>query len=337
MAESVCVEIRSESDVARAAREGRVLAKRLGFSASEASHVATAVSEVAGNIWLYARAGSVQLAARGRRPETGITAIASDAGPGIADLELAMGDGYSTRGGMGLGLPGARRLMDEFDITSEAGVGTTITMTRWRRDPDAAGRPPPPLVDWGGAGPQAGREVVVAPFRNGVLVALAAGLGAGPEAAAAAARAASVLRERASGSPIELIERCHRELEGGPRVALAVASFSALDARMTWIGLGPVDCALGRADAGAGARFEPAPVHDGAAGGVCPAAPAAATVAILQGDVLVMASPRSGGSEEGLELTGPPGQVAERVVARRSGASFAVAARFSTGIRERRP
>ncbi len=65
----------------------------------------------------------------------GILIIARDAGPGIPDVELALSDGYSTYGGMGLGLPGCRRLMDEFDIVSEPGRGTTVTMTKWRPDP----------------------------------------------------------------------------------------------------------------------------------------------------------------------------------------------------------
>ena len=126
------VEIGSEADVLTAAQRGGALAERLGFSRTERTQVVTAISEIAGNIWLYAGRGSVELSAADEPARVGVAVVARDEGPGIADIDLAMQDGYSTGRGLGLGLPGARRLMDEFEITSEVGVGTTIVMRKWR-------------------------------------------------------------------------------------------------------------------------------------------------------------------------------------------------------------
>jgi serine/threonine-protein kinase RsbT len=126
------VAIGSEADVVTACREARRLASDLGFPATACAHVATAVSEVAGNVRLYAGRGEVLLAPAEELGAVGITVVATDAGPGIPDVELAMQDGWSTAGSMGLGLPGARRLMDEFEISSRAGEGTSVTVRKWR-------------------------------------------------------------------------------------------------------------------------------------------------------------------------------------------------------------
>lgn len=133
MAERIAVSIGSDVDVVGARQRGRELAAQLGFSAGDQAVVAAAISEVARNILMYARRGTVELhvVEDGDRP--GITIIASDRGPGIPDIEQAMRDGFSTSGGLGLGLPGARRLMDEFAIISSPGRGTTVTMKVWRR------------------------------------------------------------------------------------------------------------------------------------------------------------------------------------------------------------
>lgn len=126
------IPIASEKDVVTARHQGRAVALQTGFSASEATLIATAISELARNIICYADQGSVTLRPVHRVNGTvGLTIIVSDLGPGIIDVTQALRDGYSTSGGLGLGLPGARRLMDEFDITSQAGVGTTITVTKW--------------------------------------------------------------------------------------------------------------------------------------------------------------------------------------------------------------
>jgi serine/threonine-protein kinase RsbT len=129
----VRVLVSSDNDLVTARREGRVMAEQLGFSAGEATLVATAISELARNIVIYARKGEIQIRSIHNGSSRGITVIASDEGPGIADIKLAVQQGYSTSGGLGLGLPGVRRIMDQFDIASERGRGTTITVTKWKR------------------------------------------------------------------------------------------------------------------------------------------------------------------------------------------------------------
>lgn len=126
------VAIVEESDVVRARGEGRKLAEMLGFSLLDCTQIATAISELARNILLYVGTGHVELSIivndAGAR---GIEIVAIDNGPGIADLNLVMRDGYTTSGGLGLGLPGTRRLMDEFELKSTIGEGTTVRTIKW--------------------------------------------------------------------------------------------------------------------------------------------------------------------------------------------------------------
>jgi serine/threonine-protein kinase RsbT len=125
--------VASDSDVVTARSEGRAMADRLGFSGTDLTIIATAISELARNITSYAGAGTIHLQAVHQRGQRGLGVVAVDEGPGIADLEHAMTDGYSTANGMGLGLPGTRRLMDEFEVWSEVGVGTRVTVRKWLR------------------------------------------------------------------------------------------------------------------------------------------------------------------------------------------------------------
>ena len=127
------VRISADSDVVEARKGARDLAARLGFSKTEMTVIATAVSEISRNIVRFAERGEVFLELVDE-PRAGLRVVARDIGPGIPDVERALAEGYSTYRGLGLGLPGARRLMDEFDIASELGRGTTITMTKWRRE-----------------------------------------------------------------------------------------------------------------------------------------------------------------------------------------------------------
>jgi RNA polymerase sigma factor (sigma-70 family) len=134
VAGEVRIPIRTDADVVTARRQGRELAAQAGFSATELTIIATAISEIARNIVMFAERGEVLVGLVGENRRQGVTVVARDAGPGIPDLEQAVRDGYSGYGGMGLGLPGSRRLMDEFEISSEVDKGTTVTMTKWRRD-----------------------------------------------------------------------------------------------------------------------------------------------------------------------------------------------------------
>ena len=132
MAAETQIHITSDKDVVIARQQGRSVALQAGFSLSEATLIATAISELARNIVSYASEGSVTLRpVHGANGSGGLTIVASDTGPGIDDLAQALRDGYSSSGGLGLGLPGVKRLMDEFDIVSRPGVGTTVTVTKW--------------------------------------------------------------------------------------------------------------------------------------------------------------------------------------------------------------
>ncbi len=127
------VQIRSDADVVLARQEGRRFASRLEFSSSDLTVISAAISEIARSILEYARTGDMHIKLAEKNGRVGIVVVARDEGPGIRDVELAMQDGYSTSGGLGLGLPGARRLMDEFELRSEVGRGTTVTMRKWAR------------------------------------------------------------------------------------------------------------------------------------------------------------------------------------------------------------
>lgn len=122
-----------DGDIVTARQEGRRLAATLSFSPSDLTVIAAAISEVARNILTYAGSGQVDIGLVERGGRRGVTIVARDQGPGIADVQLALQDGYSTSGGLGLGLPGARRLMDDFEIASEIGLGTVVTMRKWTR------------------------------------------------------------------------------------------------------------------------------------------------------------------------------------------------------------
>jgi serine/threonine-protein kinase RsbT len=125
------IAIVSEDDIVTARRRGRELAAEGGFSGSDLTVIATAISELARNIVAYARAGEMTLRVVRTGDRSGLIVIARDEGPGIDDVSLVMQDGFSTGRSLGLGLPGAKRLMDEFEIASELGRGTTVTMTKW--------------------------------------------------------------------------------------------------------------------------------------------------------------------------------------------------------------
>ena len=125
--------INSDQDIVTARQKGRALAIELGFSSGDATLVATAISELARNIVSYARKGEIQLNTVQGSGRQGILIVASDDGPGIQDIRQAMRDGFSTSGSLGLGLPGVRRLMDEFEIASEPGKGTIVKVKKWRQ------------------------------------------------------------------------------------------------------------------------------------------------------------------------------------------------------------
>ena len=127
------VAINSDQDIVLARQKGRVMATELGFSTGDATLIATAISELARNIISYARKGQITLKMVNGLNRQGISVIATDDGPGIPDISQALRDGFSTSGSLGLGLPGVRRLMDEFEITSQPGRGTIVAVKKWRQ------------------------------------------------------------------------------------------------------------------------------------------------------------------------------------------------------------
>jgi serine/threonine-protein kinase RsbT len=133
VADESTVLIASDVDVVTARQAGRTLAARVGFSPGDQTVIAAAISEIARNILIYARRGEVRLRIVSEADRSGVAIVAVDQGPGIADISRAMQDGVSTSGGLGLGLAGSKRLMDEFEIHSAQGGGTTVTMKKWRR------------------------------------------------------------------------------------------------------------------------------------------------------------------------------------------------------------
>ena len=138
----VRVRVRSQHHVDIARHVARVVSLDAGFDEVTTARLATAVSELAANLCFHAPGGGViSFLVIARDGRTGVTIVAEDDGPGIADLARAMQDGFSTRGGMGSGLPSVQRLMDEFEIASEPRVGTRVRATLWRRQSRSRGRP----------------------------------------------------------------------------------------------------------------------------------------------------------------------------------------------------
>jgi len=131
VAGEIVVAINNPDDIVNARKAGHHLALELGFSLTDVTMIATAISEVARNITSYAGHGAVRVEVSDREGRKALVIRAEDEGPGIADIERAMEDGYSTGRGLGLGLPGSRRLMDRMIVESKVGRGTVIEMWKW--------------------------------------------------------------------------------------------------------------------------------------------------------------------------------------------------------------
>jgi serine/threonine-protein kinase RsbT len=311
MAAGRTVRVDAEFDVATAAREARGLAEACGLSGVEAQHVATAVSEVARNAVKYAEGGEVELAPAERGGRRGLRITVRDRGPGIADVAAALRDGVSTGGSLGLGLPGARRLMDDFTIRSGP-AGTEIAMARWEGGLLAGSAPAICSVveGQGGVG-------VVQPFRNGLLL----GLAAGPRAD----EVARGWRTSPWHAPAQLAEDAQVGLDPGERLGMAVAAVSALDGRLAWLRAGAVGCVLLRGDSDV-VLFPPAATALSRNGG---GGLRAATIDVRRDDMLVLAA----------KPLGPPdlAELALRGNERPDGPAF-LTARFERGTLEpRRP
>ena len=133
ISDEIRVVVAADTDIIEARRRGREFAERIGFSRTDVTLIATAISEIARNILNYAGSGDLLIRLNEQHNWRSIEIVAEDHGPGIPDVEQALEFGYSTGRGLGLGLPGARRVMDEFEIRSTVGVGTTVVMKKWLR------------------------------------------------------------------------------------------------------------------------------------------------------------------------------------------------------------
>lgn len=127
------ISITTDADIVVARQEGRTLANQAGFMGTDQTLVATAISEIARNIVAHAGTGHIELQLVERDERLGLKIVATDQGPGIDDVEQALEDGFTTGQGLGLGLPGARRIMDDFAIASKPGEGTRVIMHKWSR------------------------------------------------------------------------------------------------------------------------------------------------------------------------------------------------------------
>jgi phosphoserine phosphatase RsbX len=309
------IALASDTDLVLARRKGRELAIELGFSQVDATLIATAISELARNILAYAGAGEIALSTVHDRERDGVTVIALDSGPGIVDVEAALQEGFSTMGGLGMGLPGARRLMDDFEIESEVGGGTRVSMTKWKPSFRHG-----PILEWGVAAwslpgqKESGDLAVVKPFRHGALAAAIDGLGHGIEAARAARIAGDVLEEFA-GEPVDrLVQRSHRALHGTRGAVMSLACFDARAGTMSWLGVGNVEAVLVRAVGTPSAPGYPMLLRAGIVGYRLP--PLTPTLhPVRRGDMLVFATDgiRSGFAETN-RLVGRPAEIANRIL-----------------------
>ncbi|MBM7692472.1 serine/threonine-protein kinase RsbT [Peribacillus deserti] len=127
------VKIQQELDIVMARQKGREMSKLIGFGAVDQARITTAVSELARNIYLYAGTGEITFEPIEENNKIGVKISAIDKGPGIEDIKKALEDGYTTSGGLGAGVPGVKRLMDEFFIDSTVGVGTTVIVKKWHK------------------------------------------------------------------------------------------------------------------------------------------------------------------------------------------------------------
>jgi serine/threonine-protein kinase RsbT len=132
MADEVRVRIDDDGDLVTARAEGRAMAERLGFPRPDPTLIATAISEIARNIVVHAGRGELELRGALEEHRCGLLVEARDGGPGIENLDAALREGFATGGGYGLGLPGAHRIMDDFEIDTALGRGTVVRMAKWR-------------------------------------------------------------------------------------------------------------------------------------------------------------------------------------------------------------
>lgn len=246
--------VETDLDLLEARRQTRVFVQKLGFSTKDVTGIVTAVSELARNILMYAKRGELTVRSIEDGTRQGVQIIARDHGPGIPDIRRALLDGYSTSGGLGMGLPGVRRLMDDFKIDSGRNEGTVVNTKKWlnervRHEPSAEmrsvriGVAPKPVA----GETSIGDRFVVQPTLNGLLFAVIEGLGQGAEAARVAEAAVNVLTSQAASDLPSLIESCHARLHGTRGAVMTLGALSQTGV-LRWVGIGNVLGVVVRAD-----------------------------------------------------------------------------------------
>ncbi len=250
------------------------MVSEMGFDDAMTAQISTAVSELGRNILKYAGTGEVMFERITEDHHSGLRATVRDNGPGIADLDQAMSDHYSTSGTLGLGLPGVKRIMDEFDIASAPGKGTRVVVTKWLTIPpsvtkritrttpqspgtvaaqpeeradtterpgeDAAARG----IDWGAfSRPHAGERksgdtAVIVERSDMIFMAIVDVLGHGPEAHRVATFAEGFLRESWTHDPVAVTLRLHEELKGRRGAAAGVAVLKIESGEVVYVGVG---------------------------------------------------------------------------------------------------
>ncbi len=231
MAPPLSIEVRHRSGVAEARRAGKTTAATLGFLPEACEEIALVVTELANNLITHAAGGTLTLTPLAGDGGVGLEIESVDDGPGIANVEQALGDRFSTAGGLGTGLGAVNRLMDELDVASKPGAGTRIVCRKWLRDRGAGSRPCPLAVGVATRarqmGPANGDAFVVKHWAEDLLVGVIDGLGHGP-AAQRAARAAQEYVESHFDRPLDQIFR------GAGAACLATRGVVMALARFDW-------------------------------------------------------------------------------------------------------
>lgn len=242
---SLLLPVTESSQAGHARRTAAALAGRLGFNEEAQGKVALVVSEAAKNLVVHARDGFILLRSLHAGPHVGVEMLALDKGPGMADVERCLQDGYSTAGTGGVGLGAMRRMSSLFDIYSQPGKGTALVTQLWADKP-----PPPALLEVGAVCvPVAGEEVCGDAWAQDLkgeqhCLLVADGLGHGPEAARASRAAVVSFLEQKAQQPVELLRGAHEELRSTRGAAVALATFSAGSTRLDFSGVGNISAAV---------------------------------------------------------------------------------------------
>ena len=243
------IDVKNSDDIVAARQAGHQLARDLGFSLTDVTMIATAISEIARNITSYAGSGAIRVAVADRDGRKALVVRAEDEGPGIVDIERALEDGYSTGRGLGLGLPGARRLMDRLIVDPRPAKARSSRCGSGSRQVRRKGWIGP--IEWAAARRPLPGEEVCGDFPIAVdvggaaaLFGVADGLGHGSAAETAALRAEEIV-VRCRAEPLDVqLQLCHRGLTNTRGAAITLARVDFETGTLSWIGIGNVTADL---------------------------------------------------------------------------------------------